>query len=158
MSWPWIQLPLWPPGLFQAWGPPPDPWWTSEPWGGTSFPGWRDKERFHASICPAEPPSQSSTHACPHSSTHPLIQPHSHSAAHWNIPPCWASIYPHNHLFLWGTIDQTWQVHRHKICISRFYKNIILSRTFHIPLFFHQYLPPSVSLYLHCVPSWQLCL
>lgn len=49
---PLSQLPLWPPALFQAWAPPPDPWWTSEPWGGTSFPGRRNNRECLLSSYP----------------------------------------------------------------------------------------------------------
>lgn len=85
---PWIRLPLWPQALFQAWALPPDPWWTSGLWDGTSFPGWRNKKRFYASICPSvDCPSHLLTLASIYLFIQSMIRAYSHSTTHWNIYP-----------------------------------------------------------------------
>lgn len=67
----------------------------------------------------------------------PVIQPHSHSTAHWNIPPCWASINLHNNLFLWITITITKSV-------SPSSENVISSRLTSPA--------PSLDLSAYCLP------
>lgn len=76
-----------------------------------------------------------------YSSLQTSIHRYSRSVTHSNTPPWWASIYPHNHLFLWIKIARDFQVHLHKIIFFRF-KFIIKNMSF-----------KSLSIYLPALTS-----